>query len=63
MEHKSKPDTKKFCDEMTLAAMDELSIFEIGRKTYNFVRWAMQDPELRAKIKARVAEIKTSETE
>ena len=39
--------------ELAVAAMDEYSRAEIGRKTYRFVRRCMQDPELRAKIKAR----------
>ena len=46
--------------ELTLAAMDEYSRMEIGRKTYNFVRQCMRDPVLRAKIKARAAEIAAS---
>lgn len=43
--------------ELTIAAMDEYSRAEIGRKTYRFVRRCMRDPELRAKIKARAAEL------
>ena len=43
--------------EATIAAMDEYSRAEIGRKTYRFVRRCMQDPELRARIKARAAEL------
>lgn len=44
--------------ELTIAAMDEYSRLEIGRKTYNFVRRCMQNPELRAKIQARAAELR-----
>ena len=41
-----------------LSAMDEYELAEIGRKTYRFVRQCMRDPELRARIKARAAEIR-----
>ena len=44
--------------EATIAAMDEYSRAEIGRKTYRFVRRCMQDPELREKIQARAAELR-----
>ena len=44
--------------ELTIAAMDEYSRLEIGRKTYRFVRRCMRDPVLRAKIKARAAELR-----
>lgn len=44
--------------EAAIAAMDEYSRAEIGRKTYLFVRRCMQDPELRARIKARAAELR-----
>ena len=44
--------------EATIAAMDEYSRAEIGRKTYRFVRRCMQNPELRAKIQARAAELR-----
>ena len=43
--------------EATIAAMDEYSRAEIGRKTYRFVRRLMRDPALRALIKARAAEL------
>lgn len=46
--------------ELTIAAMDEYSRAEIGRKTYRFVRQCMKDPELRARIKARAAEIRAN---
>lgn len=44
--------------EATIAAMDEYSRAEIGRKTYRFVRRCMQDPVLRAQIKKRAAELR-----
>ena len=44
--------------ELTIAAMDEYSRLEIGRKTYRFVRRVMQDPVLREKIQKRAAEIR-----
>lgn len=44
--------------ELTLAAMDEYSRLELGRKTLMFVKRCMRDPELRAKIKARAEEIR-----
>ena len=43
-----------------LSGYDAYERAEIGRKTYRFVRRCMQDPELRAKIKARAAEIRAS---
>ena len=48
--------------EATIAAMDEYSRAEIGRKTYRFVRRCMQDPVLRAQIKARAAELRAEKT-
>ena len=47
--------------EMTIAAMDEFSRWNIGRKTYRFVRVCMRDPVLRERIKARAAEIREEE--
>lgn len=47
--------------EATIAAMDEYSRAEIGRKTYRFVRRCMKDPALRAVIQARAAEIRAEE--
>ena len=44
--------------ELTIAAMDEYSRTNIGQSTYRFVRRCMRDPELRARIKARAAEIR-----
>lgn len=41
--------------EATIAAMDEYSYAEIGRKTYRFVRQIMRDPDMRAMVKARTA--------
>lgn len=49
--------------EATIAAMDEYSRAEIGRKTYRFVRRCMRDPVLRAKIKARAEEIRAAENQ
>lgn len=46
--------------EATIAAMDEYSRAEIGRKTYRFVRRCMQDPVLREQIKKRAAEIRSA---
>lgn len=48
--------------ELTIAAMDEYSRWNIGRKTYRFVRQCMRDPVLREKIKARAAEIREEES-
>lgn len=47
--------------ELTIAAMDEYSRWNIGRKTYRFVRSCMRDPVLRERIKARAAEIREEE--
>ena len=44
--------------EAAIAAMDEYSRAEIGRKTYNFVRRCMRDPALREQIKKRAAELR-----
>lgn len=44
--------------EAAIAAMDPYSRTEIGRKTYNFVRRCMRDPVLKARIKARAAELR-----
>lgn len=46
--------------EATIAAMDEYSRAEIGRKTFRFVRRLMQNPEYREKIKARAAELRAA---
>ena len=46
--------------ELTIAAMDQYSRAEIGRKTYNFVRRCMRDPVLREKIETRAAEIRAA---
>lgn len=42
--------------EATIAAMDEYSYIEIGRKTYQFVRQIMRDPAMREQVKARTAQ-------
>ena len=47
--------------ELTLAAMDEDSLENIGRKTYLFARRVLQDPELRKRVEARAAEIRAEE--
>lgn len=44
--------------ELTIAAMDEYSRLEIGRKTYRFVRRVMQDPVLRKRVQERAAQIR-----
>lgn len=47
--------------ELTIAAMDEYSRLEIGRKTYEFAKRVMRDPILREKVKQRAAEIRAAE--
>ena len=47
--------------ELALEAMDEYQLLEAGRKTYNFVRSVMRNPEYRAMIKKRAAEIRAQE--
>lgn len=47
--------------ELTIAAMDKYSRLNIGRKTYLFARSVMRDPVLRAKVKARAAEIRAAD--
>ncbi len=47
--------------ERALAAMNEDQLYEIGRTTYNFVRRMMRNPELRAVIQARAAQIRAEE--
>lgn len=47
--------------ELTITAMDQYALTEIGRKTYRFVRRVMQNPEYRAMIKARAAQIREEE--
>lgn len=46
--------------EATIAAMDEYSRAEIGRKTYRFVRRVMRNPEMKALIKKRAEEIRAN---
>ena len=48
--------------EETIAAMDEVSRTNIGQSTYNFVKRLMRNPEYRAMIKAKAAEIEASGT-
>lgn len=47
--------------ELTIAAMNEYSRLEIGRKTYEFAKRVMRDPILREKVKQRAAEIRAAE--
>ena len=37
-----------------------LSAYGIGRSTYEFVRRAMRDPEIREKIRARAEELRSA---
>lgn len=46
--------------ETTIAAMNEYSRAEIGRKTLRFVRHLKRDPEIWAKIQARATEIRAA---
>ena len=46
--------------ELTISAMQPCEKAEIGRKTLCFVRRCMQNPALRAQIKARAAEIRAN---
>ena len=47
--------------ELTIEAMDNGQRFELGRTTYNFVRRAMRNPELRKIIQERAAQIRAAE--
>lgn len=47
--------------DLALEVMDEYQLLEAGRKTYNFVRSVMRNPELRAMIRKRAAEIREEE--
>ena len=47
--------------ELALEAMNDFQRYEIGRKTYDFVRSVMRNPELRAVIQARAAQIRAEE--
>lgn len=47
--------------ELTLEAMDEYQRLEVGRKTYNFVRSVMRNPEYRKMIQERAAQIRAAE--
>lgn len=46
--------------ELTIAAMDEYSRENIGRKTYRFVWRLMLNPEYRQKIQDKVAEMRAN---
>lgn len=48
--------TDKVGGEATIAAMDDYSRLNIGRKTYEFVRRVMRNPEYRAMVEARIAQ-------
>lgn len=54
-------DTQEGGGELTIAVMDETALWNIGRRTYRFVRQCMRNPALREKIKARAAEIREEE--
>lgn len=62
MKTEKKTSVQESGGEAAIAAMDEYSRAEIGRKTYRFVRRCMRDPELRARIKARAAELRAEAT-
>ena len=47
--------------ELALEAMDEYQRLEIGRKTYNFVRSVMRNPEYRKLIQEKAAQIRAAE--
>ena len=47
--------------ELALEAMDEYQRLEVGRKTYNFVRSVMRNPEYRKMIQERAAQIRAAE--
>lgn len=47
--------------ELALEAMDEYQRLEVGRKTYNFVRSVMRNPEYREMIRERAAKIRAEE--
>lgn len=46
--------------EATIAAMDEYSRLEIGRKTYNFVRRILRNPEYRQMVEEEKARLKAA---
>lgn len=47
--------------ELALEAMSDSQRQEIGRSTYDFVRSVMRNPELRAMIQERAAQIQAAE--
>ncbi len=49
--------------EAAVAAMSEGERLVIGMHTYRFVRRVMRDPEIRARIEARAAQIRAEEQE
>lgn len=47
-------------DQKPLSAYDDVSMANIGQSTYNFVRRLMRNPEYRAMIQAKAAELKAA---
>lgn len=46
--------------EITIAAMTPIQRYNIGRSTYLFVRRLMRNPEYKALIKAKAAELRAA---
>lgn len=46
--------------ELALAAMDKYQRMDMGRKTYNFVRGLMRNPEYKRMIQERAAQIRAA---
>ena len=49
--------------ELALEAMSEYSLEDMGRRTLSFVKRMMQNPETRAMIEARAAQIRAAQSE
>lgn len=47
-------------DQHPLSAYDDVSMTNLGQSTYYFVRRLMCNPEYRAKIQAKAAELKAA---
>ena len=47
--------------ELALEAMNDFQRYDIGRRTYDFVRSVMRNPELRKVIQERAAQIRAEE--
>lgn len=60
MDNKCQIITENIGGEATIADMDKYSRLEIGRKTYNFVRQAMWNPEYCKLIEQKKAELKAA---